>query len=126
MPKSLRHTFLLISALFLLGHSLWPHAHRLFQGEVIAPTEHQHAGDLATSLTHAFSIYQGEGHLTSFSTSEAGLDTMSWLAVFSLPLLVGLLLALWPPSTANPPATFFLIQSGPPPFLLSSVPVRAP
>lgn len=64
------HIGLIISLLFLLGHSLWPHAHRLCQDD-----PHFHAVDfgvesLADALSRSFATSPGEGHLEHYQPAE--------------------------------------------------------
>ncbi len=70
MFRGMRNISLIIGCLFLLGHSLWPHIHRTLNDVALTGTHIHPAGDLEAALTHAFSIYQGEGHLTSYSVNE--------------------------------------------------------
>lgn len=65
------HIGLVISLLFLLGHSLWPHAHPPCQRD-----PHFHAIDfgaesLADALSRSFATSPGEGHLDHYQLAEA-------------------------------------------------------
>jgi len=67
------HIGLVISLLFLLGHSLWPHAHRLCQSDPHFHAVNFGVESLADALSLTFATSPGEGHLDHFQPAEEDL-----------------------------------------------------
>lgn len=121
MAHALRHTILLLSCLFILGHNLWPHAHDSLVGQTLSGNHTHLPGDLQGALTHAFSVFQGEGHLSSFSPNEFKVQpaaTSMHRVTISFGFLANFVEAAYPVGKES--------TQLPRPPLLSSSPTRAP